>query len=388
MKIDRFGVANCHGVWWETACAQRLVSANAMWNCSRKRKPSYRNPPMTQPTSENRRVVLAKRPQGLPDADTLRLENTDIPQPNDGEMLLRTKFLSLDPYMRGRMNDAKSYAEPVKIDEVMTAQVVAEVVTSRLDGFTAGDVVLAGSGWQDYAISDGVQVINLGKDPANPSWALGIMGMPGYTAYAGLLQIGEPKPGETLVVAAASGPVGATVGQIAKIKGCRVVGVAGGAEKCAHVVDNLGFDACIDHKADDFAEQLKAACPDGIDIYFENVGGKVLYGVLPLLNPFARVPVCGAVSWYNLPKLPDGPDMGPAILGTILRMKVKIEGFIIFDSFPLSTYNDFRRDMTGWLSEGKIQYKEQVVDGLENAPAALNDVLLGKSFGKVVVKVD
>lgn len=343
---------------------------------------------MAQSSTENRRIVLAKRPQGLPDQDTLRLETSDIPTPAAGEMLLRTKYLSLDPYMRGRMNDAKSYAEPVAIDGVMTAQVVAEVVTSNLDGYATGDLVLAGSGWQDYAISNGEQVINLGKDPANPSWALGILGMPGYTAYAGLLLIGDPKPGETVVVAAASGPVGATVGQIAKIKGCRVVGVAGGAEKCAHVVDNLGFDACIDHKADDFAAQLKAACPDGIDVYFENVGGKVLYGVLPLLNPFARMPVCGAVSWYNLPSLPEGPDMGPVILGTILRMKVKVEGFIIFDSFPMSTYNDFRRDMTEWLNQGKVQYKEQVVDGLENAPEALNDVLLGKSFGKVVVKVD
>lgn len=343
---------------------------------------------MAQSTTENRQIVLAQRPQGLPDKNTLSLEATGIPTPNDGEMLLRTKFLSLDPYMRGRMNDAKSYAEPVAIGGVMTAQVVAEVVTSNLDGYSAGDLVLAGSGWQDYAISDGDQVINLGRDPANPSWALGIMGMPGYTAYAGLLLIGDPKPGETVVVAAASGPVGATVGQIAKIKGCRVVGIAGGADKCTHVVDTLGFDACVDHKADDFAEQLKAACSDGIDVYFENVGGKVLYGVLPLLNAFARMPVCGVVSWYNLPGLPEGPDMGPAILGTILRMKVKVQGFIIFDSFPISTYGDFRRDMTAWIAEGKIHYKEQVVQGLENAPEALNDVLLGRSFGKVVVKVD
>ena len=343
---------------------------------------------MAQSSTENRRIVLAERPQGLPDDKTLRLETTGIPTPGDGEMLVRTKFLSLDPYMRGRMNDAKSYVEPVKIDEVMTGQVVGEVITSNLDGYEAGDMVLAGSGWQDYAVSNGDQVINLDKDPANPSWALGIMGMPGYTAYAGLLLIGDPKPGETVVVAAASGPVGATVGQIAKIKGCRVVGVAGGAEKCAHVVDNLGFDACIDHKSDDFAEQLKAACPDGIDVYFENVGGKVLYGVLPLLNAFARMPVCGVVSWYNLPGLPDGPDMGPAIMGTILRMKVKVQGFIIFDSFPIETYHDFRRDMTQWIAEGKITYKEQIVEGLENAPEALNDVLLGKSFGKVVVKVD
>jgi alcohol dehydrogenase len=343
---------------------------------------------MSQSPTTNRRVVLAERPKGLPDANTLRVETADVPKAGLGEMVLRTVYLSLDPYMRGRMNDAKSYAEPVKIGEVMTGQVVAQVESSQLDGFAQGDFVLAGSGWQDYAVSDGTDVLNLGASPENPSWSLGIMGMPGYTAHAGLLRIGDPKPGETVVVAAASGPVGATVGQIAKIKGCRVVGIAGGAEKCAHVVDNLGFDACIDHKADDFAEQLKAACSDGIDVYFENVGGKVLYAVLPLLNAFARMPVCGVVSWYNLTGLPEGPDFGPAIMGTILRMKVKVEGFIIFDSFPKSAYKDFVRDMSAWLAEGKVQYTEQVVDGLENAPAALNDLLLGKSFGKMVVKVD
>ena len=343
---------------------------------------------MSQSPTTNRRVVLAERPKGLPDANTLRVETADVPKAGLGEMVLRTVYLSLDPYMRGRMNDAKSYAEPVKIGEVMTGQVVAQVESSQLDGFAQGDFVLAGSGWQDYAVSDGTDVLNLGASPENPSWSLGIMGMPGYTAHAGLLRIGDPKPGETVVVAAASGPVGATVGQIAKIKGCRVVGIAGGAEKCAHVVDNLGFDACIDHKADDFAEQLKAACSDGIDVYFENVGGKVLYAVLPLLNAFARMPVCGVVSWYNLTGLPEGPDFGPAIMGTILRMKVKVEGFIIFDSFPKSAYKDFVRDMSAWLAEGKVQYTEQVVDGLENAPAALNDLLLGKSFGKMVVKVN
>ena len=210
-------------------------------------------------------------------------------------MLLRTVYLSLDPYMRGRMNDSKSYAAPVGIGEVMTGQVVAEVVSSSVDGFSVGDHVLHGSGWQDYAVSDGTGVMNLGKSPENPSWSLGILGMPGYTAYAGLLKIGEPKAGETVVVAAAAGPVGATVGQIAKLKGCRVVGIAGGTEKCAHVVNNLGFDVCIDHKSDDVAGQLKAACPDGIDVYFENVGGKVLYAVLPLLNEFARMPVCGVL---------------------------------------------------------------------------------------------
>ena len=342
---------------------------------------------MPQNDQTNRRIVLAQRPKGAPDANTLRLEEAEIPTPGPGQMLLRSVYLSLDPYMRGRMNDAKSYATPVAIGGVMTGQVVAEVMVSNLDAFAPGDFVLAGSGWQDYALSDGAEVLNLGPSPANPSWSLGIMGMPGYTAYAGLLKIGEPKAGETVVVAAASGPVGATVGQIAKIKGCRVVGVAGGAEKCAHVVENLGFDACIDHNAPDFAAQLRAACPAGIDVYFENVGGKVLYAVLPLLNAFARMPVCGMVAWYNLPGLPEGPDMGPAIMGTILRMKVKVQGFIIFDSFPKATYAEFTRDMAAWLAEGKVQYKEQVIDGLENAPDALYDLLVGKSFGKMVVRL-
>ncbi|TCO71597.1 NADP-dependent oxidoreductase [Rhodovulum euryhalinum] len=342
---------------------------------------------MPQTAETNRRFVLAERPRGLPDERTLRLEQTQVPCPGEGQMLLRTLHLSLDPYMRGRMNDAKSYAKPVEIGEVMTGQVIAEVVSSSLEGFAPGDHVLAGSGWQDYALSDGTGVLNLGQAPENPSWSLGILGMPGYTAYAGLLKIGEPKPGETVVVAAASGPVGATVGQIARIRGCRVVGIAGGAGKCAHVTDTLGFDACIDHRAEDFAARLAAACPDGIDVYFENVGGKVLYAVLPLLNPFARVPVCGVVSWYNLAGLPEGPDHGPAIMGTILRMKVKMQGFIIFDSFPDSTHDDFIRDMSRWLAEGSIHYREQIVEGLEAAPAALNDLLAGRNFGKMVVRV-
>ena len=249
---------------------------------------------MPQTADTNRRVVLSERPNGLPDAKTLQLEHSEVPTPGADQVLLRTRYLSLDPYMRGRMNDAKSYAEPVKLGEVMTGQVVAEVLQSNCEGYALGDHVLAGSGWQDYALSDGTDLRNLGQTPQNPSWYLGILGMPAYTAYAGLLEIGAPQPGETVVVAAASGPVGATVGQIAKIKGCRVVGIAGGPEKCAHVVENLGFDACLDHKSETFAADLKAACPQGVDIYFENVGGKVLYAVLPLLNAFARLR-CGVV---------------------------------------------------------------------------------------------
>lgn len=341
---------------------------------------------MPQSTETNRRFVLAERPQGRPDENTLRLVAGPVPVPGSGEMLLRTRWLSLDPYMRGRMNAAKSYAPPVEIDAVMVGQVVAEVAASDVDGFSVGDLVLAGSGWQDWALSDGEGVRKIG-DLAQPSWALGVLGMPGYTAHAGLLQIGAPKPGETVVVSAATGPVGATVGQIAKIKGARAVGVAGGPEKCAYAVETLGFDACIDHKAEGFREALTAACPGGIDVYFDNVGGAVLYTVLPLLNPFARVPVCGVVSWYNLAGLPEGPDHGPQIMATVLRQKVKMQGFIIFDSFPPSTYDEFVRDMTQWIADGRVHTREHVVEGLEAAPAALNDLLDGRNFGKMVVRV-
>ncbi|MGB0866417.1 MAG: NADP-dependent oxidoreductase, partial [Granulosicoccaceae bacterium] len=243
---------------------------------------------MSQSNQCNRQLVLAERPVGEPTKDTLRLVETAIAQPDAGQMLLRTEYLSLDPYMRGRMSDAPSYAAPVEIDEVMVGATVAQVVSSQNDKFEAGDWVLSMNGWQDYAVSDGVGVTQLGKTPSNPSWALGILGMPGFTAWAGLTQIGEPKAGETVVVAAATGPVGATVGQIAKLRGCRAVGVAGGQAKCAYAVQELGFDACIDHTDMHFAQELTKVCPDGIDIYYENVGGKVFDAVVGLLNPFAR----------------------------------------------------------------------------------------------------
>ena len=342
---------------------------------------------MPQTADVNRRIVLAQRPRGVPDDGTLRLATGPVPDPGPGEMLLRTVWLSLDPYMRGRMNDAKSYAAPVALGEVMTGQVVAEVVRSDHAGFAEGDLVLALSGWQDWAVSDGTGVLPLGAAADRPSWALGVLGMPGLTAHAGLHRIADPKPGETLVVGAATGPVGATVGQIAKIRGLRVVGVAGGPEKCAHAVDALGFDACLDHRADDFEARLAAACPDGVDIYWENVGGRTLTAVLPLLNPFARVPVCGVAGWYNLDRLPDGPDRAPLIMSTILRMKVKMQGFIVYDSFPPEAHDAFVADMTAWIDEGRIAYTEQVVEGLDAAPAALNDLLAGRNFGKMVVRV-
>lgn len=341
---------------------------------------------MPQNDQVNRRWVLAERPVGVPNDDTLRLESVDIPGAGDGEMLLRTQYQSLDPYMRGRMNDAPSYAPPVGIGEVMAGQTVCEVVTSNLDGYAPGDIVLGWSGWQDYAVSNGEGVRNLGRDPQHPSWTLGVLGMPGFTAWAGLREIGKPKAGETLVVAAATGPVGATVGQIAKMQGCRVVAVAGGPEKCAFGVETLGFDVCLDHKAGDFAEQLATAVPDGIDIYFENVGGKVLNAVVPLLNENARVPVCGIVSQYNLSEAPQGPDRMNWLMGNILRKKLTVQGFIIWHTFG-HLYDEFAAEMTPWVEQGKIKYREDMVEGLENAPRAFVEMLQGDSFGKRVIKV-
>ena len=339
---------------------------------------------MPQSSTVNRRFVLAQRPVGEPDENTLRLETQPVPTPGPGQMLLRNVYLSLDPYMRGRMSAAKSYAEPVAIDAVMLGGTVSEVVESNLEGFDPGDWVVAFGGWQDYVLSDGQRVIGLGKSPEHPTWALGVLGMPGLTAYAGLTQIGQPKEGETLVVAAASGPVGATVGQIGKILGCRVVGVAGGPEKCAHVVDTLGFDACIDYKAPGFADALAAAVPKGIDIYFENVGGVVFDAVLPLLNPAARIPLCGVISQYNATRLPEGPDRMNFLLTQLLRLRATMRGFIVYDDFG-HLYPEFARTVGAWVREGKIQYREEIIEGLEQAPQALVGLLRGEAFGKRVV---
>jgi NADPH-dependent curcumin reductase CurA len=341
---------------------------------------------MVQSTDTNRQLVLNERPKGEPTADTLKLVTGKVPSPGEGQMLLRTEYLSLDPYMRGRMSDAPSYAAPVEIGGVMVGGTVAQVVTSHVDGFAEGDHVLSFNGWQDYALSDGQGVTNLGQSPEHPSWALGILGMPGFTAWAGLTQIGQPKAGETIAVAAATGPVGATVGQIGKLLGCRVVGIAGGPEKCTYAVDELGMDVCIDHKSEDFADALAKASPDGIDVYFENVGGKVLDAVLPLLNPNARVPVCGLVSQYNATRLPEGPDRLNWLMGQILRKKLTVRGFIIFDDFG-HLYQEFAGEMANWVKSGRIKYREDVIDGLENAPEAFIGLLNGENFGKRVIRV-
>ncbi len=342
---------------------------------------------MAQITERNHRIVLASRPDGAPTKDNFRLEEAAMPVPTEGQVLLRSIYLSLDPYMRGRMSDAPSYAPPVNIDEVMVGGTVCRIAESRNPAFEVGEWVLGYIGWQHFAVSDGSDLTQLGKKPEKPSYALGILGMPGFTAYMGLLDIGKPKPGDTLVVAAATGPVGATVGQLGKLKGCRVVGVAGGFEKCAYAKEILGFDACLNHHDPDFADQLRQACPDGIDIYYENVGGKVFDGVLPLLNVGARIPVCGLVSRYNATKLPDGPDRLSLLMGTILVKRIKMQGFIIFDDYG-HRYDEFAEEMSKLLTAGKIHYREQIVDGLENAPQAFIGMLEGQNFGKLVIKVN
>lgn len=335
--------------------------------------------------NENRRIVLAAHPQGLPTAADFRLERTPIPAPQDGQVLLRTEWLSLDPYMRNLMEKVgPGYADPVPPGATMVGGTVSRVVESRHPQYKAGDLVVAAAGWQDHALSDGAGLMPAG-DLARPSLALGALGMPGFTAYVGLLDIGAPQPGETVVVAAATGAVGSMVGQIAKLKGARVVGIAGGADKCRYAVDELGFDACVDHRDPRFAERLKDACPDGIDVYFENVGGAVFDAVHPLLNVNARVPVCGFIAHYN-GGADQGADRLPAWMATVLSKRVRMQGFIILDHYA-TRFDAFRDDMAGWLAAGRIKVKEDVVDGLENAPGAFIGLLQGQNFGKLVVRV-
>jgi NADPH-dependent curcumin reductase CurA len=333
----------------------------------------------------NRRIVLAERPQGRPGPQNFRLEDVPLPEPGAGELLSRTIYLSLDPYMRGRMTDAPSYTPPVAIGDVMTGGTIGQVVQSKLDGFAPGDIVVGYGGWQEFSLFKAGEVSKVDPAQAPISTALGVLGMPGMTAYTGLHEIGKPQAGETLVVAAASGAVGAVVGQIAKIKGCRVIGVAGSKAKCDYVVNELGFDACLDHHASDFAGALAAACPKGVDVYWENVGGQVFDAVLPLLNRFARVPVCGLIAWYNATELPPGPDRMPLLFRSILTKRLTIRGFIVWDFSALE--DKFRREVGQWVREGRVRYREDVREGLENAPQAFMELLEGGNFGKLLVRV-
>jgi hypothetical protein len=341
---------------------------------------------MSQSNTVNRRIILNSRPVGAPTAENFRLEELAVPVLSAGQVLLRTLYLSLDPYMRGRMSDAPSYAPPVAVGAVIVGGTVSRVEASLLPDYQPGDVVLGYSGWQDFAISDGTGLTKLDARMTHPSLALGVLGMPGFTGYMGLLDIGQPKAEETVVVAAASGAVGSVVGQIAKLKGCRAVGIAGGADKCRFVVDELGFDACIDRRSADLSRQLAAACPKGIDVYFESVGGAVFDAVLPLLNVSARVPLCGLIAHYNDIDLPQGPDRLGLLTRTLLTKRIKIQGFIIFDDYG-HRYGEFYQQMNVWLAEDHIKYREDVVEGLENAPDAFIGLLEGKNFGKLVVRI-
>jgi NADPH-dependent curcumin reductase CurA len=329
----------------------------------------------------NRRLVLASRPSGEPTVDNFRLETGPVPEPGPGEMLVQNLYLSIDPYMRGRMSDRASYARPVAIGDVMVGGTVGRVVTSIAEGHAPGEILVGYGGWQDYALflAADRQVMKV-DSPLPISTALGVCGMPGVTAYFGLLKLGEPKAGETVVVSAASGAVGSVVGQIAKLLGCRAVGVAGGPLKCKSVVEELGFDACVDHRAPGMDAALAAACPNGVDVYFENVGGKVLEAVSKLLNPGARVPICGFISQYN----EENPVTPFSVLGALPTPPV--HRFFLVWEWP-EEYPAAVAQLVSWVKDGKIRYREDIVQGLEEAPRALIGVLRGENFGKKVVRI-
>jgi NADPH-dependent curcumin reductase len=328
----------------------------------------------------NRQIVLRSRPEHFPSSDNFELQQAPVPRPADGEVLRRTIYLSLDPYMRGRMGTAKSYAPPAALGQVMIGGTVSEVVESRHPGFAAGDIVVGYDGWQEYHVSTGRDIRKVDPTLAPISTALGVLGMPGMTAYVGLLDFGEPKAGETVVVSAASGAVGSIAGQIAKLKGCRVVGVAGAREKCEYVVAELGFDACVSHRSETLRDDLAAHCPRGVDVYFENVGGKVFDAVFALLNAHARIPLCGVIAEYNQPQPVSGPS-----LRALLTNRVMIRGFIVSEHSDRA--GDFLRDCGQWVRDGRLRYREDIVDGIEQAPDALLRLFDGRNFGKLLVRV-
>ena len=329
---------------------------------------------------KNLQVLLASRPTGWVKESDFRIVESEIPKPGDGQVLVKTLYLSLDPYMRGRMNDQRSYAAKVELGQVMEGEVVGEVVESSNPKFRPGDTVAGRVGWQRYALSDGSTLRKVDPALVPVSAYLGVVGMPGVTAWIGLNDIGQPKAGETVVVSAASGAVGSVVGQLAKARDCRVVGVAGGAEKCGFVVQELGFDACIDHRAGDWQKALAAATPKGIDVYFENVGGPLLDAVLVRCNPFARIPLCGMVSQYNAVE-----RYGVQNLMMAVGMRIRLQGFIVSDN--MARWPEALKELAQGVRDGKIKYRESVTEGLENAPRAFIGLLKGENFGKQLVKV-
>jgi len=336
---------------------------------------------MTIPKT-HRRVVLVRRPPGEPAESDFRVEEVPMPEPKHGEVLVKVAYLSLDPYQRGRMREAASYAANVGLGEVMTGGVVGEVVKSNTPRFKEGDIVEESLGWQEYAIGGGARMRKVDPSLAPISTANGVLGMPGMTAYFGLLECGQPKPGETIVVSAASGAVGQIVGQIGRLMGCRVVGIAGGAKKCAFVKDELGFDACLDYKAEkDLDSALRGVCPNGIDVYFDNVGGEISDAVLRNINLFGRVALCGSISQYNA----TSPPMGPRLLGTFVGKRVTLRGFIVFDF--VERYPIAMRQIGEWIKAGKIKYREDIVQGIDKAPRAFIGMLRGENFGKMLVKM-
>lgn len=333
----------------------------------------------------NTKIVLKSRPVGMPGPENFDIITEPAAEPGEGEMLVKTLWLSLDPYMRGRMSDRESYAKPLEIGEVITGGIVGEVVESKNDDYPVGTLVSAMHGWQSMTVAKPTDYRLFKVDPnlAPISTAVGVTGMPGQTAYFGLLKLGKPQPGETVVVSAASGAVGSVVGQIAKIKGARAIGVAGGAEKCRYVVEELGFDVCVDYKAPDFREQLKAACPDGIDVYFENVGGEVLDAVAPLLNEGSRVPVCGFISAYNATDFSEVKT--PEMVLSALPHPPESRFFIVTEW--IDEFEEASRQLGEWIQSGDLKYRETVVEGLENAPEAFNMLFTGDNFGKLMIKV-
>ena len=328
----------------------------------------------------NRQIQLASRPEGAVNESNFRLVEVSMPVPAEGEVLVRNLYLSLDPYMRMRMDAGKSYAPPVEIGEVMVGGGVGEVVESRAPGFAKGEIVTGRLGWQDHAVAAANGLRKVDSKLAPISTALGVVGMPGVTAWYGLLKIGEPKAGETVVVSAATGAVGSVVGQIARIRGCRVVGIAGGIAKCRYAVGELGFDACVDYKSASFESELRKAVPGGIDVYFENVGGRVLDAVLPLLNAFARIPFCGYLSEYDR-----GAAHAIQHLRQLLVCRARLQGFII--SEHLEAWPQALAELAAWLAAGRLRYRETVTEGLENAPRAFIGMLRGENLGKQLVKL-